>query len=172
MAQGSQPNSGAAQSLTISSRTRPRSATVTTTLTVGRLVTGRQGATSRPSEPGRLAHVLAPAERPRDKGCIAPAVAVSPQRRALADHVAATLGANRTRRGPRSATPRVVSGERTPRSRGERASVFVQVGRVGFEPTKAEPADLQSAPVVRLGTDPRARRRYRIPNGSRNPLHE
>jgi hypothetical protein len=31
-----------------------------------------------------------------------------------------------------------------------------RVGRVGFEPTKAEPADLQSAPVVHLGTDPRS----------------
>ena len=28
------------------------------------------------------------------------------------------------------------------------------VERVGFEPTKAEPADLQSAPVDRLGTSP------------------
>ncbi len=31
------------------------------------------------------------------------------------------------------------------------------VGRAGFEPTKAEPADLQSAPVDRLGTSPKAR---------------
>ena len=28
------------------------------------------------------------------------------------------------------------------------------VGREGFEPSKAMPADLQSAPVDRLGTDP------------------
>ena len=28
------------------------------------------------------------------------------------------------------------------------------VGREGFEPSKAEPADLQSAPVGHLGTDP------------------
>ena len=28
------------------------------------------------------------------------------------------------------------------------------VGRAGFEPAKAEPADLQSAPVDRFGTDP------------------
>ena len=28
------------------------------------------------------------------------------------------------------------------------------VGREGFEPSKAEPADLQSAPFGRLGTDP------------------
>ena len=30
----------------------------------------------------------------------------------------------------------------------------LRVGRVGFEPTKALPADLQSAPVGHLGTDP------------------
>ena len=28
------------------------------------------------------------------------------------------------------------------------------VGREGFEPSKAEPADLQSAPVDRFGIDP------------------
>ena len=28
------------------------------------------------------------------------------------------------------------------------------VGRVGFEPTKAEPTDLQSVPFDRYGTDP------------------
>ena len=31
---------------------------------------------------------------------------------------------------------------------------FCLVEGVGFEPTKAEPADLQSAPVDRLGTPP------------------
>ncbi len=31
---------------------------------------------------------------------------------------------------------------------------------VGFEPTKAEPADLQSAPVDRLGTPPRTQAGY------------
>jgi len=30
------------------------------------------------------------------------------------------------------------------------------VGREGFEPSKAEPADLQSAPFGHLGTDPSA----------------
>ena len=29
------------------------------------------------------------------------------------------------------------------------------MGRVGFEPTKAEPTDLQSVPFDRFGTDPR-----------------
>ena len=33
--------------------------------------------------------------------------------------------------------------------------VFAVVEGVGFEPTKAKPADLQSAPVDRLGTPPR-----------------
>ncbi len=33
-------------------------------------------------------------------------------------------------------------------------AVFFCVGRVGFEPTKAEPADLQSAPFDRSGIDP------------------
>ena len=32
---------------------------------------------------------------------------------------------------------------------------FVLVEGVGFEPTKAEPTDLQSAPVDRLGTPPK-----------------
>jgi len=31
---------------------------------------------------------------------------------------------------------------------------IAMVGREGFEPSKAEPADLQSAPFGRLGTDP------------------
>ncbi len=39
-------------------------------------------------------------------------------------------------------------------SRGGVISMFTLVGREGFEPTKAEPADLQSAPFGRLGTDP------------------
>ena len=33
--------------------------------------------------------------------------------------------------------------------------MFIVVGREGFEPSKAEPADLQSAPFDRFGTDPR-----------------
>ncbi len=31
---------------------------------------------------------------------------------------------------------------------------FNMVGREGFEPSKAEPADLQSAPFDHFGTDP------------------
>jgi hypothetical protein len=31
---------------------------------------------------------------------------------------------------------------------------FYEVGRVGLEPTKAEPADLQSAPFAARDTDP------------------
>ena len=34
-------------------------------------------------------------------------------------------------------------------------SYHLLVEGVGFEPTKAEPADLQSAPVDRLGTPPK-----------------
>ncbi|SVA09610.1 uncharacterized protein METZ01_LOCUS62464 [marine metagenome] len=33
--------------------------------------------------------------------------------------------------------------------------MLYMVEGVGFEPTKAKPADLQSAPVDRLGTPPR-----------------
>ena len=36
-----------------------------------------------------------------------------------------------------------------------KARHFCLVEGVGFEPTKAEPADLQSAPVDRLGTPPK-----------------
>lgn len=36
---------------------------------------------------------------------------------------------------------------------------------VGFEPTKAEPADLQSAPVDRLGTPPKREPEIIILNG-------
>ena len=36
------------------------------------------------------------------------------------------------------------------------------MGRAGFEHTKAEPADLQSAPVDRLGTSPRSARIVRL----------
>ena len=37
---------------------------------------------------------------------------------------------------------------------GTAGPVCAVVVGVGFEPTKAEPADLQSAPVDRLGTPP------------------
>ena len=37
---------------------------------------------------------------------------------------------------------------------GQRAACYPTVGRGGFEPPKAKPADLQSAPVDRFGTDP------------------
>ena len=42
---------------------------------------------------------------------------------------------------------------RTPRVACPKHSCMVE--GVGFEPTKAEPADLQSAPVDRLGTPPK-----------------
>ncbi|HCO78235.1 MAG TPA: hypothetical protein DIT50_08935, partial [Rhodocyclaceae bacterium] len=41
---------------------------------------------------------------------------------------------------------------------------------VGFEPTKAEPADLQSAPVDRLGTPPRESALCRISQTRSTPL--
>ena len=43
-----------------------------------------------------------------------------------------------------------------PNHRGATKHPFrLMVEGVGFEPTKAEPADLQSAPVDRLGTPPK-----------------
>ncbi len=194
MVRGSQPNSAAAQSLTISSRTRSRSFTVTTAFTVGRFVTGRQGATSQTkdlstclrSPTGHTAR-----DEGRSDSAVVDATGVGlvlsfaddapslysayrlvdvdgrrrwsiPQTRRRSRvrsrsgaarrsrMISSSRGMNCDLRGARS-TPRDKGRDRS----GTPASAFVQVGRVGFEPTKAEPADLQSAPVVRLGTDPR-----------------
>ena len=48
------------------------------------------------------------------------------------------------------------------------SSRFPVVGRGGFEPPKAVPADLQSAPFGRSGTDPTYAKRERI--GATSPL--
>ena len=45
------------------------------------------------------------------------------------------------------------------------------VGREGFEPSKAMPADLQSAPVDRLGTDPYIWSHSRESNPRPPPYH-
>ena len=64
---------------------------------------------------------------------------------------AEVLPLNYARKAPRS--QRIPIPEN--RSRKMPVTLFTLVEGVGFEPTKAEPADLQSAPVDRLGTPPR-----------------
>jgi hypothetical protein len=52
--------------------------------------------------------------------------------------------------GKNNVTPPKTTGSHSGSGRG----AFAMVGREGFEPSKAVPADLQSAPFGRSGTDP------------------